>query len=154
MLLGAILLFAWLILVIRHPAKALPISLAAVLVIGLMAAWVLWEERLVNEQLARLDVRLAYQPDQCPADRPLKISVHNGSSTTLLDLAWIVQAYRPGDDLNLAESPYEAERSLGPPRLQAGTDWQDCLPLPPLRRGYRADTLEFRAERLHGRFAD
>lgn len=154
MLIGAILILTWLILVIRHPAKALPISLVAVLGIGLVAAWVLWEERVVDRQLALLDVRVGYAPDQCPADRPLQIRVHNGSSTTLLDLAWVIQAYRPGDTINLTQSSYEAERSLGPPRLQAGADWSDCLPLPPLRSGYRPQTLEFRAERLHGRFTD
>ena len=60
MLIGAILILTWLILVIRHPAKALPISLVAVLGIGLVAAWVLWEERVVDRQLALLDVRVGY----------------------------------------------------------------------------------------------
>jgi hypothetical protein len=38
--------------------------------------------------------------------------------------------------------------------LQAGGDWEDCLPMPPLRAGYRPQTLEFRAERLQGSFSD
>jgi hypothetical protein len=38
--------------------------------------------------------------------------------------------------------------------LQAGATWDDCLPTPPLRPGYRAQTLEFRAEHLQGSFSD
>ena len=153
MLIGAILTLTWLILVIRQPAKALPISLVAVLGIGLVAAWVLWEERVVDRQLALLDVRVAYAPTRArrppAADPRAQRQQHH-----LLDLAWVIQAYRPGDAINLTQSAFDAERSLGPPRLQAGADWSHCLPVPPLRSGYRPQTLEFRAERLHGRFAD
>jgi hypothetical protein len=37
--------------------------------------------------------------------------------------------------------------------LLPGSQWQDCLPLPTLRQGYRPQTLEFRAERLQGAFS-
>jgi hypothetical protein len=60
----------------------------------------------------------------------------------------------PGDTVNLADNVYAAPRYRGPGELQAGGDWQDCLPLPPLRPGYRAQTVEFRAEHLQGSFSD
>ncbi|OZN87760.1 multidrug transporter, partial [Pseudomonas aeruginosa] len=35
-----------------------------------------------------------------------------------------------------------------------GDSWHDCLPLPRLRPGFGASSLEFRAERLDGRFGN
>lgn len=155
MLIGTLLAIAWLILLLRYPAKALPISLAAVLGIALVAAWVLWEDHREAGRLARLEIRLtAVPPPRCPADRPLLMRVRNGSDEPLLALDWRVAAYRPGGDLDLAETPYDAPRYLGPDALPPGATWEDCLPLPPLRPGYRAASLTYRAERLRARFAD
>ncbi|VXB15608.1 hypothetical protein PSEUDO8BK_10621 [Pseudomonas sp. 8BK] len=39
MLFGAILVLSWLILLIRYPSKALPISLGALIGLGLVASW-------------------------------------------------------------------------------------------------------------------
>ncbi|WP_263141271.1 multidrug transporter [Pseudomonas sp. RIT-PI-AD] len=154
MLIGGVLAITWLILLLRYPAKALPVSLAAVLGIGLIAAWVLWQEHREAVQMARLDLRLDYAPERCPADRPLAMAIRNDSGATLFELAWQVRAYRPGDTLNLAETPYDAPRYLGPGEMRPGAAWQDCLPLPPLRPGYRASSLEFRVEHVQARFAD
>ncbi|TRX75553.1 multidrug transporter [Pseudomonas mangiferae] len=155
MLIGPLLAITWLILLLRYPGKALPISLAAVAGIALVATWVLWEERQEHAHLAQLDIRLAYAaPPRCPADRPLLMQVRNGSAESLVELGWRVGAFRPGDDLDLAETPYDAPHYLGPGALRAGEAWDDCLPLPPLRPGYRASSLEYRAERLRARFAD
>jgi len=45
--------------------------------------------------------------------------------------------------------------ALSRPRRTAGrATWEDCLPVPPLRPGYRPQTLEFRAEHLQGSFSD
>ena len=63
-------------------------------------------------------------------------------------------AYAPGDTVNLADNVYAAPRYRGPGELQAGATWDDCLPTPPLRPGYRPQTLEFRAEHLQGSFSD
>ncbi|MCY1313378.1 hypothetical protein D9M70_638950 [compost metagenome] len=71
----------------------------------------------------------------------------------MLELRWQIAAYRPGDSVNLAERLYESPRYSGPGELLPGASWQDCLPLPNLRSGYRASTLEFRAERLQGSFS-
>jgi hypothetical protein len=154
MLIGVLLVITWLILLLRYPAKALPISLAAFVGLGLVAAWVLFEESRETRQLARLDLHIAYAPEQCPADRPLLLKIHNGNDVPLMELRWRIAAYAPGDTLNLADNLYSSPRYHGPGDLQPGADWQDCLPIPPLRPGYRPQTLEFRAERLQGSFSN
>ncbi|HDS1681843.1 TPA: multidrug transporter [Pseudomonas putida] len=154
MLIGAILILTWLVLLLRYPAKALPLSMAAVCGLGLVALWVAWQDTRETSQLARLDLRLAYAPAQCPADRTLQVTMHNGNKAPLVELRWRVAAYAPGDTVNLAENTYNAPRYRGPGELQPGAEWKDCLPLPPLRSGYRPQTLEFRAEHLQGTFAN
>ncbi|MER8124958.1 multidrug transporter, partial [Acinetobacter baumannii] len=67
MIIGAFLILTWLVLLLRYPAKALPISLAAVLGLGLVALWVVWQDQREASQLARLDLRLTYAPEHCPA---------------------------------------------------------------------------------------
>jgi hypothetical protein len=153
MLFGAILVLSWLILLIRYPSKALPVSLAALIGLGLVTSWVLWQESRVNRHLANLELRLDYAPDHCPADRPLAITLRNASPAPLMELNWQVAAYRPGDSVNLVENRYDTPRYSGPGDLQPGASWEHCLPLPILRSGYRASTLEFRAERLQGSFS-
>ncbi|MBC3346304.1 MULTISPECIES: multidrug transporter [Pseudomonas] len=154
MLIGVLLVITWLILLLRYPAKALPVSLAAFVGLGLVAAWVIWEDSRETRQLARLDLRVSYAPDRCPADRPLLLNMTNGNDVPLIELRWRIAAYAPGDTINLADNQYTAPRYRGPGELQPGADWQDCLPLPPLRPGYRPQTLEFRAERLQGSFSN
>ncbi len=154
MLIGALLFVTWLVLLLRYPDKALPVSLAAVGGVALIAAWVLWQEQRTEQRVARLELRLQHAPADCPADRPLAVMLHNGSERPLLELHWRVAAYLPGDSVNLAEDLYDRPRYSAPGALQPGADWHACLPLPPLRHGYRPQTLEFRAERIEGRFAD
>ena len=153
MLIGAVLILSWLVLLLRYPAKALPISMAAVCGLGLVALWVVWQDTREASQLARLDLRVAYAPDLCPADRALQVRMKNGNDVPLTALRWRIAAYTPGDTVNLAENTYNAPRYRGPGELQPGAEWTDCLPLPPLRSGYRPQTLEFRAEHLQGTFA-
>lgn len=154
MIIGALLILTWLVLLLRYPGKALPISLAAVCGLGLVALGVAWQDSREAAQLARLDIHLSYAPEQCPADRALLVRMKNGNKVPLTELRWRVAAYAPGDTVNLAENTYNAPRYRGPGELQAGSEWHDCLPLPPLRSGYRAQTLEFRAEHLQGTFAN
>ncbi|MBH3418812.1 multidrug transporter [Pseudomonas putida] len=154
MIIGAFLILTWLVLLLRYPAKALPISLAAVFGLGLVVLFVAWQDNRETSQLARLDLRLTYAPEQCPADRALQVHMKNGNKAPLTELRWRVAAYAPGDTVNLAESTYNAPRYRGPGDLQPGAEWKDCLPLPPLRSGYRPQTLEFRAEHLQGTFAN
>ncbi|MGH8381877.1 multidrug transporter [Pseudomonas sp.] len=154
MIIGALLILTWLVLLLRYPAKALPISLSAIFGLGLVALWVVWQDSRETRQLAHLDLRLSYAPDSCPADRPLRVQMKNGNDVPLQTLHWRVAAYAPGDSVNLSENTYSAPRYRGPGDLQPGAEWSDCLPLPPLRSGYRAQSLEFRAEHLQGSFAN
>lgn len=154
MFIGILLVLTWLVLLLRYPAKALPISMAALLGLCLVGLWVVWLDNREANQLARLELRLDYAPEHCPADRPLRVQMKNDNDTPLTELRWRVAAYAPGDSVNLAENTYAAPRYRGPGDLQAGARWNDCLPLPPLRSGYRPHTLEFRAEHLQGSFAN
>ena len=154
MFIGILLVLTWLVLLLRYPAKALPISMAALLGLCLVGLWVVWLDNREANQLARLELRLDYAPEHCPADRPLRVQMKNANDTPLTELRWRVAAYAPGDSVNLAENTYAAPRYRGPGDLQAGASWNDCLPLPPLRSGYRPHTLEFRAEHLQGSFAN
>ena len=154
MLIGVLLIITWLVLLLRYPSKALPVSLAAVAGLAVVAASVAWLDHREAQQLARLELRMVYAPEQCPADRPLSLTLRNGNDVPLLELGWRVAAYAPGDTVNLADNFYTAPRYRGPGELQAGAVCHDCLPLPPLRAGYRAQTLEFRAERLQGSFSN
>lgn len=154
MLIGALLLVTWVILLIRYPVRAIPISLGALLGLGLVAAWVVWQEQREEHLLAQLKLRLVYAPAICPAAQPLRITLDNHSSRALQSLRWDVAAYSPGGSLNLVTSNYDAPRYRGPGDLQPGQRWESCAPLPPLRQGYRSSSLEFRAERLQGHFND
>lgn len=154
MLIGALLILTWLILLIRYPLRAFPISLGALLGLGLVALWVIWQEQREARLLSQLELRLDYAPDICPAARPLRITLHNRSSKPLSSLRWSVTARSPGTALNLVTSNFDTPQYSGPNDLQPGDLWHSCMALPPLRAGYRASALEFRAERLQGHFAD
>ena len=153
MLFGVLLVVTWLILLIRYPHKALPVSLVALCGIGLLAGWVLWQEARDEERLARLELSLDYAPDQCPAYRPLRVILRNTSSLPLRELTWRIAAYPLEDDLNLTRADTVA-RYHGAAPLAPDAQWQDCLPLPALRPGYSPESLVFRAERRRGHFAD
>lgn len=153
MIFGVLLVLTWLVLLIRYPTKALPVSMAALCGLGLVGAWVLWQESRDAHDIAYLELRLEYAPTRCPADRPLAVHLKNGSTVALQELRWEVAAYRPGNATNLAQRLYESPRYSGPGELLPDASWTDCLPLPDLRSGYRPASLEFRAERLQGSFA-
>ncbi|MGK7460362.1 hypothetical protein ACSRCL_22580, partial [Salmonella enterica] len=79
----------------------------------------------------------SYAPERCPVDRPLAVELKNGSDRPLLELRWRIAAYRPGDSVNLADTSFDSPRYRAPNALLGGDSWHDCLPLPPLRPGYR-----------------
>lgn len=149
---GALLILTWVILLVRYPAKALPISLAALLGLGLVACWVVWQDHVEARLLQRQTLLLRHDTVNCPANRPLRATLHNDSNRTLVELHWRVAAYRQGTTVNLVQGAYDNPLYRIPLTVPPESGWQDCLPLPPLRPGYRATTLEFRAERLSGRF--
>lgn len=153
MLIGALLTLSWLALLIRYPGRGVPLTLTAVFALGLVALALLWQEQRQQRRLERLELTLALDA-ACPADRPLRVRVHNGSDATVHELRWQVGAYQGGDSINLADSRYDSPHYRAPHTVLAGSAWSECLPLPPLRPGYRASSLEFRAERLQGRFGE
>lgn len=154
MLIGALLIATWVILLIRYPLRAIPISLGALLGLGLVAAWVIWQEQREQQLLAQLELRLAYAPADCPAAQPLRVTLDNRSPKPLRSLRWEVGAYSPGSSLDLVTSNYDSPRYRGHGDLQPDERWESCMPLPPLRPGYRGSSLEFRAERIQGHFGD
>lgn len=152
MLIGALLILTWLVLLIRYPFRAVPISLGAVLGLALVAGWVLWQEHREEQLLARIEIQLTHDPRRCAGGQPLHVRLHNHTDKKLQSLHWEVAAYAPGSRTNLARRAYDAPDYQGAGGLQPGASWESCLPLPLLRAGYRAATLEFRAERVQGRF--
>ena len=153
MLFGVLLVLTWLVLLVRYPHKALPVSLVALLGIGLLASWVLWQEAREDSRLTRLELGLDYAPLQCPPHRPLRVTLRNTSTLSLYELSWRIAAYPAEDDLNLVRADSMA-RYHGVAPLAPDAQWQDCLPLPALRPGYSPESLVFRAERRRGHFAD
>ncbi|MCB2813709.1 hypothetical protein KQ880_15460, partial [Listeria monocytogenes] len=63
MLIGALLVLTWVILLVRYPAKALPVSLAALAGLCLVAAWVIWQDNDESRHLQRQELRLSYAPE-------------------------------------------------------------------------------------------
>ncbi len=129
--------------------------LAASAGLGLVAAWVVWLDSREASQLARLELRISYAPQHCPADRPLQLTLNNGNDVPLTELRWRVAAYAPGDTVNLADNVSTPPRAIeAPANCRPARRGTIVFPTPPLRPGYRPETLEFRAEHLQGSFSD
>lgn len=62
MIIGAVLIFTWLVLLLRYPSKALPVSLAAAVGLGIVAGVVVWQDKRDAQRLERLQLRLDYAP--------------------------------------------------------------------------------------------
>ncbi|GEM_PF-1153525 len=119
MIIGAILIFTWLILLLRYPAKALPVSLAAAVGLGIVAGVVVWQDKRDAQRLNRLQLRLDYTPEKCPSGRPLLVLVDNGNDVPLQALRWKVAAYAPG-------TPSISPTTPTPPRATAAP--ASCCP--------------------------
>ena len=152
MIVGVFLLVAWLILLLKYPAKALPVSLAAIASLGIVAAWVVWQQKHLDHQLARLEVSLRFDPKQCSSVRPIATTIRNTQDTTLVSLSWRIAAYFPGDRNDLAANDYSRPSYTASQGISPGQTWSTCLPVPSLRHGYRAETLSYRAIALEGTF--
>ncbi|GGJ82693.1 multidrug transporter [Pseudomonas matsuisoli] len=152
MIVGVFLLIAWLVLLLKYPAKALPVSLAALCALGIVAAVVAWQQTRLDHQLAGLDISLNVDTRQCPATTPLFVTVRNTQDAPLITLSWRTAAYFPGDRNDLAANDYSRPQYSAPHAIPPGEAWTTCLPVPPLRDGYRAETLQYRAEALEGSF--
>jgi len=142
----------WLALLLRYPKRTLAIGVPLLLILGSIAGWLILDQRNNQYLLDHLDMQISYAPTQCPTDTPLLVQLRNNTDQSLKDLQWRIAAYRPGENINLIETLYTESRYSSSSPLVSGTQWQTCLPLPSLRAGYRASTLEFRVERRQGHF--
>jgi len=152
MLPPALIPITWLALLLRYPKRTLAIGVPLLLLLASIAGWLVIGERNNQRLLDHLDMQITYAPQQCPSNAPLLVHLRNNTDKSLKDLKWRIAAYRPGETTNLIETLFtEAHYSSASP-LVAGAEWQTCLPLPSLRAGYRASTLDFRIERRQGNF--
>lgn len=142
----------WLGLLLRYPKRTLAIGVPLLLVLGSIAAWLIVGEHNNQQRLDRLEMKISYMPDQCPPDTPLLVQLRNNTDQSLKDLNWRIAAYRPGENINLVETLYAESHYSSSSPLAPNAEWQACLPMPSLRAGYRASTLEFRIERRQGHF--
>lgn len=145
-------LFTWLALLIRYPKRTLTIAVPIFVGILSIAIWVQWQEKKTEHMLELLNIKLQYSREACPADRPLHIHIENTTQQRLKELSWQLAAYRPGESVNRARSDFDDPNYRLPNALAAQESWQHCLPLPNLRAGYRASTLEYSAQNLKGTF--
>ncbi len=142
----------WLALLLRYPRRTLAVVVPLLLVLLTLAIWVQWQEKTTEQLLARLEISIDYAPERCEADVPLLVQVNNTSGRALDSLSWRIAAYRPGERINLVNQRYNSPAYSGDSPLAPGQHWEHCLPMPELRSGYRASTLEFRIENRKGRF--
>ena len=142
----------WIALLLRYPKRTLAIGVPIIVVLASIAGWLILDERNNQQLLDHLDIQISYAPTQCPPDTPLLVQLGNNTDKSLKDLQWRIAAYRPGENINLVETLFTEARYSSSSPLVAGAQWQTCLPMPSLRAGYRANTLEFRIERRQGSF--
>ncbi|HKM37370.1 MAG TPA: multidrug transporter [Thiopseudomonas sp.] len=152
MLPAAFIPLTWLALLLRYPQRTLMIGVPLLTLLAGIAGWVILDERNNQRLLDHLDIQISYAPAQCSADTPLYVQLSNNTDKSLKDLQWRIAAYRPGENINLVETLFTEARYSSSSPLVAGAQWQTCLPMPSLRAGYRASTLEFRVERRQGHF--
>lgn len=144
-------LLTWAALLLRYPRRTLAVAVPLFVCIAALGLWLQWQENTSQQALDQLDIRLHYATNQCPPDRPLQASILNTSDKMLHELSWRIAAYRPGEHTNLAEERYNSPFFNHAEPLTPGQQWQECLPLPELRSGYRPASLDFRAEKRRGR---
>lgn len=153
MFFGVLLIITWLILLLRYPAKALPVSLVAAVGLGFVAMWVVWLDNREAAQLARLELRISYAPSNALPIAPCS----SNSAMAMTSPHRIALARR-----RLCAGRYGQPGrqrlccpTLSRPRRIAGRHHLGRLPADAAAApGYRPQTLEFRAERLQGSFCD
>ncbi len=91
---GALLALTWLILLLRYPAKALPVSLVALTGLLLVGALVLWQDHRDQQRVAQLALTLQWDAS-CPHETPLRANLHQvGSYPEEVDRPQTVAAVR------------------------------------------------------------
>lgn len=139
-------------LFIKYPKQTLQVVVSILLLLVLLVASFAWRQQHNQQAINALTLKLSYAPSTCGEHKPLQVQLTNTQDRALDSLSWQVAAYRQGDDLNVAQNlnpppHYHAQRALA-----AGQTWTSCISVPPLRAGYHASSLQFKAEQLNGKF--
>lgn len=149
---GIFLVIVWVVLLMTYPGRALIVSLCAVLLLGLVVAWVIYQDSRDRGRLTRIELSMSYDLEFCTLEQPLRTILVNRADHPLLHLSWQVTAFRSGDTVNLVEGRSITQEFDYPEGIPPGGTWQICLPLPAIRSGYRPETLEFGYSRQQGHF--
>lgn len=148
MALGVVLLVVWLILLIRYPRVMLRATAVLAIIAGLFAAvaafWQ-WQER---QRVARVGFDIRYDAHRCNLAQPIRVQLTNQSGEDARQIRWELQAVQPGYSTNLVDASSDAATYRTERPLPAGEVFEQCLPAPRLRSGYRARDLEYRADRI------
>ncbi|MBL4834187.1 MAG: multidrug transporter [Pseudomonas sp.] len=152
--LGIVLLLVWLFLLLRYPRIMLPASGVVVGLALLLAAFVGIQQWQNNQHLDQLHISIDYQPENCEFGKPLHAVINNRSDLTASNIQWQLIATQAGQqrnllDISVAGGNYRMDDPLAP-----GDTWQQCFSVPPVRSGYRAPDLIFRAADPSANFHD
>lgn len=152
--LGITLLLIWLVLLVRFPRIMLPASGIIVAITLVLAAGVgIWQWQH-DKQVDMLEISVRYLPEQCDFGKPLQVSVHNSSAHTVTQASWQLRAVQPGYNTNLLDiGVTENLYRLGQP-LHPAQHWQQCYSVPRLRSGFRAEDLEYHADKVRADFTE
>lgn len=111
-------------------------------------AGVLYMEHRSSLELAQVEIEVAYAPQFCPGERPLRILFTNKGQTELDKLLFSVHARVPG--YSSIVTPYTYRQYESEKILRPGESFSACYPIPLLSHTPAADvaldTLEWSAE--------
>lgn len=151
--LGIVLLVVWLVLLFRFPRVMLPAS-GVIAALGLLLAlFVIGRQWMENRQVDQLQVQVSYAPDGCEFGRPLRVQIENHSGRSASNIRWQLHASRPGYNTNLLDTSTTDSTVRLNETLAPGAAWQGCYRVPPLRSGFRAPDLNYRADNLRADFS-
>lgn len=151
--LGIVLLLVWLVLLVRFPRVMLPVSGVLAGLGLLLALFVVGRQWLDDRHTDQLLVQISYAPESCDFGRPLQVAIENQSGRTASNIHWRLHATQPGFntnllDLNTTDATFRLDQALEP-----GESWIRCYRVPPLRSGFRAPDLNYRAEGIRADFS-
>lgn len=119
------------------------LSLALVLVSGV----IFWNKHEESEK-ATAAFTVVYAPDQCPKQKPMQVTLKNGSERTLERALFTIRASLPGFSSEV--TPYTYQQNAMDKILAPGEEYTDCYPVPVLTRSVREstslDALQWNAE--------
>ncbi|UAW98915.1 hypothetical protein KEM63_02740 [Halopseudomonas nanhaiensis] len=145
---GVVLLIVWLILLIRFPRVMLRATGVLVIVAGVFAAGAAFWQWQQRQRVERIDFDIRYDAHSCNLAQPIRVRLINQSGRDAVQVHWELKAVQPGYSTNLVDTSSDAATYRTEKRLADGEAFEQCLPPPRLRSGYRARDLEYRADRI------